>query len=113
MSDSISVPGSAEQLTATKGSERRALASWSARATSSLPVPVSPRMRTVAFASATRRIRCRTFSMAREDPAIAPTPRVLSTFCRSAATSPRSACRSRKLWMIGKIISERSSSFRT
>jgi len=38
--------GSAAQLTATKGSLARALAAWMPRATSSLPVPVSPSIRT-------------------------------------------------------------------
>ena len=46
-SDSISVSGSAAQLTRTSGISRCALQSWIARATSSLPVPVSPVMSTV------------------------------------------------------------------
>ena len=41
-SDSNSSSGIAEQFTATNGIARRGLASWSARATSSLPVPFSP-----------------------------------------------------------------------
>src|SRR5579864_265724 len=46
-SDSTSVSGSAAQLTLTMGIWRCALWAWMARATSSLPVPVSPVMRTV------------------------------------------------------------------
>ena len=49
----------AAQLTATKGFETRGLFLWMARATSSLPVPVSPVMRTVALVGATRAIICR------------------------------------------------------
>ncbi len=37
----------APQLTTTNGPSRRGLAKWMARATSSLPVPLSPVMRTV------------------------------------------------------------------
>ena len=43
------------QLTATNGPSRRALSRWMARATSSLPVPVSPRISTVASTRATSR----------------------------------------------------------
>ena len=50
----------APRLTATKGPERRGLASWRARATSSLPVPVSPRSSTGTSRSATRRMSQRT-----------------------------------------------------
>jgi hypothetical protein len=39
--------GIAPQFTATKGPSRRGPRRWSARATSSLPVPLSPSMRTV------------------------------------------------------------------
>jgi hypothetical protein len=47
---SISSEGSAAQLTATNGPAARALAACRARAVSSLPVPVSPTIRTVASA---------------------------------------------------------------
>ncbi len=47
-SDSRSVSVSAPQLRATKGWFRRGLRAWSARATSSLPVPDSPVTSTVA-----------------------------------------------------------------
>ena len=46
-SDSSSVSGSAAQLTATNGLPRRGERSWSALATSSLPVPLSPWISTV------------------------------------------------------------------
>ena len=41
-SDSSSLSGSAPQLTGTKAREAREPCRWMARATSSLPVPVSP-----------------------------------------------------------------------
>ncbi len=50
---SMRVGGIAAQLTFTSGLSRRPLAACSARATSSLPVPVSPRMRTVVSVGAT------------------------------------------------------------
>ena len=48
--------GSALQLTATNEKRLRPLAAWMERAANSLPVPVSPLMRTVARRGATRRI---------------------------------------------------------
>ena len=52
-SASSSVSGIALQLSATKRCARRGLLWWIARATSSLPVPVSPVMRMVLFVGAT------------------------------------------------------------
>src|SRR6266446_6046275 len=52
-SDSRSPGGIAAQLTLTNGALRRADAAWIARATTSLPTPLSPRIRTVASVSAT------------------------------------------------------------
>ncbi|PYQ01883.1 MAG: hypothetical protein DMF82_17775 [Acidobacteria bacterium] len=52
-SDSSSPSGSAAQLTLMRGISRCALRSWMARATSSLPVPVSPVISTVLRACAT------------------------------------------------------------
>jgi len=46
-SDSTSVSGIAATLTATKAWPRRSLRAWIARATSSLPVPLSPVISTV------------------------------------------------------------------
>ena len=54
-SDSISSAGTAAQFRVTNGPARRALCSCSVRATSSLPVPVSPRMQTRVSLAATRR----------------------------------------------------------
>jgi hypothetical protein len=45
--------GSAAQLMARNGPARRGDSAWSARATSSLPVPVSPRTSTVSSVAAT------------------------------------------------------------
>ena len=59
-SDSSSSDGSAAQLTFTKVLSRRGDEEWTARATSSLPVPLSPRIRTVTSVSATRLMRSRT-----------------------------------------------------
>ena len=53
-SDSSSVSGIAAQLTLMSGMSRCALRSWMARATSSLPVPVSPVISTVLLVSATQ-----------------------------------------------------------
>ena len=50
----------APRLTLTKGPSRRGLCWWMARATSSLPEPVSPRMSTGTFRSATRTTSSRT-----------------------------------------------------
>ncbi|OPZ25124.1 MAG: hypothetical protein BWZ01_02625 [Deltaproteobacteria bacterium ADurb.BinA179] len=51
-SDSSRFSGTAAQLIVTNGFERRSLREWMERATSSLPVPVSPRMSTVRLVSA-------------------------------------------------------------
>ena len=60
---SRSASGSAAQLSATNGLPVRGLDSWSARATSSLPVPLSPRTSTVARLRATRSTRSSTSRM--------------------------------------------------
>ena len=54
-SDSSSASGMAPQFTATKGFSARALALWMARASSSLPAPLSPRSSTDASDLATIR----------------------------------------------------------
>jgi hypothetical protein len=69
-SDSSSVSGMAAQFTLISGMSRCALRSWMARATSSLPVPVSPVMSTVLLVSATSSPRRTTSSMARLRPTI-------------------------------------------
>src|SRR5439155_1057766 len=53
----------APQLTGMKGRSARGLAAWMARATSSLPVPLSPMMRMVASVTATFRTRSPIFWM--------------------------------------------------
>ncbi|MNP42835.1 hypothetical protein D3C76_1366240 [compost metagenome] len=62
-SASTSDSENAPQLTATKGLSRRPLKLWMWRATSSLPVPVSPMISTLASLGATR---CRCASKARD-----------------------------------------------
>ena len=65
---SIRFSGRAPQLIATNGMSARRLWSCTARATSSLPVPVSPRISTVELVGATLAISCRTRCMARPSP---------------------------------------------
>ena len=60
----------AAQFTLMRGMARWALRSWMARATSSLPVPVSPVMSTVLRVRATRSMVEMTSSMARLVPTI-------------------------------------------
>ena len=62
-SDSISPSGMAPQLTETKGLSRRGLLKWMARATSSLPVPLSPVIITVDGLSAILRMVSKTSTM--------------------------------------------------
>ena len=62
---SSSVSGSAAQLTATNGASARAEARWMPRATSSLPVPVSPSISTVIGVAAALSIRRNTSRIAR------------------------------------------------
>ena len=64
----------APQLIATKGWSRRGPWSWMARATTSLPVPLSPVTRTVVRVGATFSTSWRTSSMAGEAPRIASPP---------------------------------------
>jgi len=64
----------AAQFTGTKARSPRRLATWSARATSSLPVPDSPEMSTVASVAATRRTRSSSSWMAAERPTMCSSP---------------------------------------
>ena len=57
----------------TNGLSRRPLPAWIALATSSLPVPLSPMIRTVASVGATLTIRARTSPIASESPTRPPT----------------------------------------
>ena len=56
-SSSISASGIAAQLTTTNGASRRGDELWIVRATSSLPVPLSPKIATVASVVATIAMR--------------------------------------------------------
>ena len=58
---SMSSSGMAAQFTCTKASSLRRLFRWMARATSSLPTPLSPVMSTVAEVGAARRTASNTF----------------------------------------------------
>jgi len=60
--------GIAVQFTTTKGRALRRLARWIERATSSLPVPVSPRIRTVESTPARPAMVCRRTAMGGEPP---------------------------------------------
>src|SRR5713226_2262022 len=84
-SDSSSVSGRAAQLTAMNGPLRRLERSWMARATSSLPVPLSPWTSTVAELSAT----CCTSIINRRKAGLVP----IMLPCRSR--SSRRFCRAR------------------
>ena len=66
LSSSVSVM--AAQLTGTNGRSARRLLAWTALATSSLPVPLSPVIRTVASVGAILTIRPRTSRTACERP---------------------------------------------
>ena len=59
-SDSSSVSGIAAQFTTTNGRSWRSPPAWIARATISLPVPLSPLIRTLALLSATCEISSKT-----------------------------------------------------
>ncbi len=75
-SDSISSSGIAAQLTLTKGFSARVLLPWMARATSSLPVPDSPVISTVALVGAARATASWTSPRAGEEPIIRLLPSV-------------------------------------
>ena len=80
---SISPAGSVAQLTLIKGLSARLLAEWMARAISSLPVPVSPRISVVASVGATRR----TLSSTPSSPVLA--PMISSKLCAALISSRR------------------------
>ncbi len=84
----------AEQFTPTNDFSARPERAWMDRATSSLPVPVSPVMRTVARLGATRLIRSRTRSIAALRPTISGAALTSFTCRRSRATSRRSSASS-------------------
>ena len=84
-SDSRTPCASAAQFTFTNGLDSRALLMWMARATISLPVPVSPRKRTVAVVCATCSTRASTSRRAGESPTMAPKS---NAPCASLASMP-------------------------
>ena len=70
-----------------KGFSARGLSAWMAFAATSLPVPLSPWISTVALLGATCRISSKTRSMAGDLPIIRSGDRVLPTSMRSSAFS--------------------------
>ena len=90
-SDSISSSGIAAQLTSTRGESARVERRWRNRATSSLPVPFSPVIRTRASVGATREISCRSWTIGAESPRSVPCD---SLWPRKEATSARRSRRS-------------------
>ncbi len=94
-SDSSSSVGSAAQFTLTNGLSRRGEARVNARATSSLPVPLSPRMSTVTSVSATRLIRSRTSPICSLCHSSSPMTRARGLAARASASGVSTASRSR------------------
>ena len=86
-SEGIKSRGIAAQLTLTKARSALADFLWIARATSSLPVPVSPVIKTVESVGATLAIRERTTFNGFEAPTISSNIKVCSTSLRSARFS--------------------------
>ena len=74
-SDSINSAGTAAQFNVMKGCPCRGDFSWMARATNSLPVPVSPRMQTRVSLAATRSICSNNFFIAGPEPTSSCLPR--------------------------------------
>jgi len=86
----------AAQLTLTSGHLALGLWSWMAEATSSLPVPLSPRMSTVASVGATVRMVSSTARMAGDEPIRRVALRSAWISSRSARFSSRSAWSSKR-----------------
>ena len=84
---SRSASGSAAQLTATSGPVARRLRAWTARATSSFPLPLSPVTRTVASVGATRATRSKTRCIGALSPTKPSKPSRASRSWRSRRTS--------------------------
>ena len=83
----------APQLIATKGPSRRELRVWMARAISSLPVPLSPSMRTVASVFATRCTTAKISRMRGVLPMISSKRTALSRACAAASPSRASSAK--------------------
>ena len=100
---SSSVPASAPQLTGTNAPPARRPAKWSARATSSLPVPLSPVMSTVASECATLSIVARSWRIAGESPTIEPyARRLVSAPCARRSSSSASARCTHEAELVGR-----------
>ena len=82
---------SAEQSNATNGPSARGPTRWIVRASSSLPVPLSPTISTVASDAATRSIIASSCRISADSPITSPSPRARSTSPRSRRTSRASA----------------------
>ncbi|RMH37879.1 MAG: hypothetical protein D6689_20465 [Deltaproteobacteria bacterium] len=78
---------SAEQSNATNGRSARGPMRWIVRAKSSLPVPLSPRISTVASECATRSTSAMSCFIGGDSPITSPSPRARSTSDRSRRTS--------------------------
>ncbi len=83
----ITLPGSTKAVQECLDVVMPVMAAWMARATSSLPVPVSPINNTVAFVSATSSILVRSARTAGLRPMIPPKPRADSSCSRRYAVS--------------------------
>ena len=99
---SSSVSGRAAQLTATNGLPRRGDASWMARATSSLPVPVSPKISTVLIVCATWLISSKTSCIRGLLLRMLWKANCSCSFSRSAVTSSCSARSRRARWITSR-----------
>jgi hypothetical protein len=86
---SMSSSGIAAQFTSTKGPLRRRLIAWMCRATSSLPVPFSPKMSTRPLLGAAIATWSRSMAMARLSPIIAAWPPTCARSARFSASSRR------------------------
>ncbi|MCY1401541.1 hypothetical protein D9M71_166620 [compost metagenome] len=85
--------GRPPQFRATNGCAWRLLKSCRQRATSSLPVPVSPSISTLAEVSATLAINSRRFCMAGERPMMRPSRELRSASCRRKEKTSRARLR--------------------
>ena len=87
-SEATSPSGSAAQLTLTRARRARGDPAWMARATSSLPVPVSPVINTVELVAATRDTRSSTSRRPADAPMILAAGAVVVISSRRAPSKP-------------------------
>ena len=109
---SIRFSGSAPQFTATIGCSARKLLSCRARATSSFPQPVSPRIRTELSVGATFEISLNTRSMAGPVPTNFELPSARRKRCSRAASCRRACRRSLTRPSMPEIFAKRAGFFR-